>query len=62
MEDNCIWKNIIAGKFGVSGDGWCSEGIGKPCGVELWKGYRERMERIWLRTTTSVGSGFKTKF
>lgn len=58
--DNCIWKSIEGGTFGVSGDGWCSKGIGKPCGVELWKGYIGRgLREFWLRTTIFVGSGLK---
>ena len=61
-ESEALWNQVIRGKYGEEGGGWCSREVREAHGVRLWKGIRMDWDFVGSRIFFLVGNGRRVRF
>ena len=61
-EREALWNQVIRGKYGEVGGGWCSREVREAHGVRLWKGIRMDWDFVGSRIFFLVGNGRRVRF
>jgi hypothetical protein len=57
MEENRLWRQVMAARYGVVGGGWCTRQVRGPHGCGLWKGIMLGWEHFSTYMSYTVGMG-----
>jgi hypothetical protein len=61
-EQDYLWKQVIASKYGIQRGGWCSEEARGSYGVSLWRYIRKNWGAFLNYISFKVGDGLRINF
>jgi hypothetical protein len=61
-EQDYLWRQVIASKYGIQRGGWCSEEARGSYGVSLWRYIRKNWVAFFNYISFKVGDGLRIRF
>jgi hypothetical protein len=62
VEVSNFWRRVLAAKYGVTGEGWCTRPVRGSHGCSLWKGIMANWDVFQKYIVFEVGKGDKVRF
>ena len=61
-ENNRLWHQDIAAKYGKARGGWCTRGVRGSHGCGMWRSIKEGTEKFFSQTLYNVREGSRVSF
>uniref|UniRef100_A0A2N9GAG5 Reverse transcriptase domain-containing protein n=1 Tax=Fagus sylvatica TaxID=28930 RepID=A0A2N9GAG5_FAGSY len=61
VEENRLWRRVVASRYGVVNGGWCTSQVRGPYGCGLWKGIMRGWNHFHNHLRFTVGRGDRVR-